>query len=50
MRAIGKWVSISKLTQETGRGEKWIRPGLKEGVKQGVIVDNGEMDTKGVPR
>lgn len=41
LRAIGKWTVIDKLCKEIGRGEKFVRPGLKEGIAQGLIKDNG---------
>lgn len=42
LRALGKWTALSKLMTEMARGEKWIRPGLKEGIKQGLIYCNGK--------
>jgi hypothetical protein len=43
LRSLGTAVALSKLVKEMDRGEKWIRPGLREGRKQGLI----QMDGKG---
>jgi hypothetical protein len=42
LRALNKWCAMSALEKEIGRGEKFIRPGLKEGIAQGLIQTNGK--------
>lgn len=41
LAVIGGWCSLRKLCEEMDRGEKWVRPGLKEGVERGLIKTNG---------
>lgn len=42
LKALGTSVALSKLVKEMDKGEKWIRPGLKEGQKQHLIEKEGK--------
>lgn len=42
MQAIGTAVSIAKLQKEMDKGEKWVRAGLREARKRGLVVMEGK--------
>jgi hypothetical protein len=40
LRSLGIWCSLTKLIKETGKGEAWVRAGLKAGVEAKTIQPN----------
>jgi hypothetical protein len=40
LRTLGIWCSLTKLCKETGKGESWVRAGLKAGVEAKTIQPN----------
>jgi AAA domain len=42
LEQLGQLASISQLEKEMGRGHRWIRPGLREGGKKGLVIVEGK--------
>ena len=42
LEQLGQLASISQLEKEMGRGHRWIRPGLREGGKKGLVIIEGK--------